>query len=202
MRCWLEIVVKNSGCQSLPDRPMGKIGEEGAKQARHSKRVFLLLTAHSLVSSSWSIKPSLPSTVSIPSNCLFKYQSISDTHSSCLAPPFLSWLPILHCENLNMVSQPKTPPAFGDKNDSTLVLVTVILVTALCTVLVLLRFLTRIWIVKRVGWDDWCIMFAWVRMSCSSVQNEALNAPSLDKRLGWDWSSPKPHMVMVDPRTT
>ena len=159
VRCWLEIVVRNSGCQSLPGRPMGKIGEAGAKQARHSKRGFLLLTVHSLVLSSWSIKPSLSITVSIPSNRLFNYKPISDIHSSRLAPPFLSWLP-----TLNMVSQPKTPPAFGDKNDSTLIFVTVILVTALCTVLVLLRFLTRIWIVKRVGWDDWCIMFAWVRM--------------------------------------
>ena len=80
-----------------------------------------------------------------------------------------------------MVSQPKTPPPFGDKNDTTLVLVTVILGNALCTVIVTLRFLTRIWIVKRVGWDDWCILFAWVRIFYSSLQSKELNALSSEQ---------------------
>ena len=149
-----------------------------------------------------SSKSSLSDTVCIPSNYLIHDQSVSAIHSSCLPPPFLSWPSILRYETLNMVSQPKTPPPFGDKNDSTLVLVTVILVTALCTVLVTLRFLTRIWIVKRVGWDDWCILFAWVGMFCPFSQSKALNILSLDKRLGWGWLSPKSHMVMADPHTT
>ena len=63
-----------------------------------------------------------------------------------------------------MVLQPTTPPPFGDKNASAGLLATTILVTVLCIVLVTLRFATRIWIVKRVGWDDWCILFACVRV--------------------------------------
>ena len=61
-----------------------------------------------------------------------------------------------------MVSQPKTPPPFGDKNVSTGIMVQVILVTVLSIIFVILRFMTRIWIVKRVGLDDWCILFAMV----------------------------------------
>ena len=59
-----------------------------------------------------------------------------------------------------MVSQPTRPPPQGDKNASGGLLATTILVTALCVILVAMRFATRIWIVKRVGWDDWCILFA------------------------------------------
>ena len=69
-----------------------------------------------------------------------------------------------------MPSQPKTPPPFGDKHNSTLILVMVLVVTVLCTVLVTLRFVIRIWIVKRVGWDDWCILFAWVTTLISSLE--------------------------------
>lgn len=64
-----------------------------------------------------------------------------------------------------MVSQPKTPPSFGDKNAAAGLLATTILVTVLCIILVTLRFATRIWIVKRVGLDDWCILFACVRVT-------------------------------------
>ena len=42
-------------------------------------------------------------------------------------------------------------------------LATTILANVLCLILVALRFATRIWIVKKVGWDDWCILFACVR---------------------------------------
>lgn len=59
-----------------------------------------------------------------------------------------------------MVSQPQTPPPFGDKNASAGLLATTLLMTILSIIFVTLRFATRIWIVKRVGWDDWCILFA------------------------------------------
>ena len=61
-----------------------------------------------------------------------------------------------------MVSQPQTPPPFGDKNASAGIVATAILLFVLCIILVALRFMTRIWIVKRVGLDDWCIFFAMV----------------------------------------
>ena len=64
-----------------------------------------------------------------------------------------------------MVSQPTEPPPFGDKNASAGLLATTILVTVLCIILVSLRFATRIWVVKRVGWDDWTILFACVRVA-------------------------------------
>ena len=63
-----------------------------------------------------------------------------------------------------MVSQPKTPPPFGDQDVSGGLLATTILATVLTIIFVGLRFATRIWIVKRVGWDDWCILFACVRI--------------------------------------
>ena len=62
-----------------------------------------------------------------------------------------------------------TPPPFGDKNVSTGIMVQVILVTVLSIIIVILRFMTRIWIVKRVGLDDWCILFAMV----SNFRSEA-----------------------------
>ena len=74
-----------------------------------------------------------------------------------------------------MVSQPQTPPPFGDKNASVGILATVILSTVLCIVLVTLRFMTRIWIVKRVGLDDWCNSFAMVSMVRSDASSQELN---------------------------
>ena len=67
---------------------------------------------------------------------------------------------LLQVLGFNMVSQPTTPPSQGDKNASAGLLATTILVTVLSIILVILRFATRIWLVKRVGWDDWCILFA------------------------------------------
>ena len=64
-----------------------------------------------------------------------------------------------------MVAQPKTPPPFGDRDASGGLVATTILVTSLTIILVSLRFLTRIYIIKRVGWDDWCILGACVCFS-------------------------------------
>lgn len=61
-----------------------------------------------------------------------------------------------------MVSQPKIPPSFGDKDASTGILITTIVEIVLSIVLVGLRFATRIFLVKRVGMDDWTILFACV----------------------------------------
>ena len=100
-----------------------------------------------------------------------------------------------------MVSQPKTPPPFGNKNASAGLLATTILVTVLSIVLVTLRFATRIWIVKRVGWDDWCILFACVRMLFSSFIR-VLNNLSSDIRLGQHWSLLRYRMALADQPTT
>ena len=59
-----------------------------------------------------------------------------------------------------MSSRATTPPPQGDVNVSGGLLGTTILVTVISIVIVALRFATRIWIVKRVGWDDWTILFA------------------------------------------
>lgn len=119
-----------------------------------------------------------------------------------LFPAGSSWFFLLHSANLIMVSQPKTPPPFGDKNASAGLLATTILVTVLSIILVTLRFVTRIWIVKRVGWDDWCILFACVRMFCFSPESKVLNNLSLDIQLGQHWSSFSSRMALADRRTT
>ena len=59
-----------------------------------------------------------------------------------------------------MAGKSVNPPPQGDVDDSGGLLATTILVTVISVVLVALRFATRIWIVKRVGWDDWTILFA------------------------------------------
>ncbi len=71
-----------------------------------------------------------------------------------------------------MASQPTSPPPFGDMDALGGLLATTILVTVLCVILIALRFAIRICIVKRVGCDDWCILFAGVRVSllCFHIQ--------------------------------
>lgn len=64
-----------------------------------------------------------------------------------------------------MVSQPKSPPPFGYKDASGGFLAITILLPVLTFIIVALRVTIQIWIVKRVGWDDWCILFACVRLS-------------------------------------
>ena len=59
-----------------------------------------------------------------------------------------------------MSGRSTSAPPQGDVNVSGGILVTTILVTVLAIVLVVLRFATRIWIVKKVGWDDWTILLA------------------------------------------
>lgn len=60
------------------------------------------------------------------------------------------------------MEKPTTPPLIGDVNRSGGIFGTSILALALVLIFIALRFVTRIWLVKRVGWDDWCIVFAGV----------------------------------------
>ena len=69
-----------------------------------------------------------------------------------------------------MVSQPKTPPPDGNQDASGGLLATTILVTTLSIIIVGARFATRIWVVKRIGWDDWTILFACVRLCRHGTQ--------------------------------
>lgn len=59
-----------------------------------------------------------------------------------------------------MAERASTPPPQGYQDASGGILATTILVTVIAIVLLILRLATRIWIVKRVGWDDWTILFA------------------------------------------
>ena len=83
-----------------------------------------------------------------------------------------------------MVSQPTTPPPQGDKNASAGILATTILVTVLSIILVSLRFATRIWVVKRVGWDDWTILFACVGSAHQVAIQQTLTVEQLGHPIG------------------
>lgn len=61
------------------------------------------------------------------------------------------------------MEKPTTPPPIGDVSKAGGILATSILALSLVLIFIALRFATRIWLVKRVGWDDWCIVFAGVR---------------------------------------
>ena len=43
------------------------------------------------------------------------------------------------------------------------VLAVTVAMTLISSVFIILRFVSRIGIVHRVGWDDWTILLAWVR---------------------------------------
>lgn len=83
-----------------------------------------------------------------------------------------------------MVSQPTTPPPQGDKNASAGILATTILVTVLSIILVSLRFATRIGVVKRVGWDDWTILFACVGSAHQVAIQQTLTVEQLGHPIG------------------
>ena len=60
------------------------------------------------------------------------------------------------------MEKPKSPPPIGNADRSGGVLATSILALTVVVLVIVLRFITRIWLVKKVGWDDWCIIFAGV----------------------------------------
>ncbi|MCJ1476866.1 hypothetical protein MMC13_005535 [Lambiella insularis] len=51
-------------------------------------------------------------------------------------------------------------PSDGDVSNGAGILATTVIVTVLADVVVALRFIVRKWIVKNIGWDDWCILGA------------------------------------------
>ena len=56
------------------------------------------------------------------------------------------------------------PPPDGDYNLGPGIVQTVTVLMILSVIVVALRFAIRIWIVKKVWWDDWTILFALVRL--------------------------------------
>ena len=53
-----------------------------------------------------------------------------------------------------------SPPLHGDENRQGGILATCFLVTVIACLFVALRMITRIWIVRSIGWDDYTIVFA------------------------------------------
>ena len=62
------------------------------------------------------------------------------------------------------MERPTVPPPIGNADRSGGLLATSILALSSVLIIIALRFVTRIWLVKRVGWDDWCIVFAGVSL--------------------------------------
>lgn len=65
---------------------------------------------------------------------------------------------------VSRMEKPTTPPPIGNADRSGGLLGTSILALSSVLIFIGLRFATRIWLVKRVGWDDWCIVFAGVSL--------------------------------------
>lgn len=101
------------------------------------------------------------------------------------------------------MDKPSTLPLDGDQDRSRGLLATTLLVTSLAIILVTLRMMVRIWIVKKVGWDDWTIILAAV-LSCSPV----ISCGRLNKRHSWDtrsdqgWSLHRSRGVLEDMRSS
>ena len=53
-----------------------------------------------------------------------------------------------------------SPPSNGDENRQGGILATTFIVTVIASITVALRMITRTWIVRGVGWDDYTILFA------------------------------------------
>ena len=54
------------------------------------------------------------------------------------------------------------PLSPGEENKQPAIIATTVTVTALTDIVLVLRFITRKWIVKSLGWDDWTIFAAMV----------------------------------------
>ena len=61
------------------------------------------------------------------------------------------------------MDDPSAPPSAGNTNFSQGILILTIMPTTLSATVAGLRFATRAWIVKGLGWDDYAMMFAIVR---------------------------------------
>ena len=70
---------------------------------------------------------------------------------------FISFLSI----NFNVMEKPGPPPK-GDQNLGHGIVAVIVVLLTISVIVVALRFATRIWIVRKLGWDDWTILFALV----------------------------------------
>ena len=61
------------------------------------------------------------------------------------------------------MEQMKGPPPQGDYSKGTSIIIFDVVTVSIATIVVALRFAVRIWISKRLGWDDWTILAAAVR---------------------------------------
>ena len=66
------------------------------------------------------------------------------------------------------------PPSPGEGNLQPGIIVTTLIVTVLVDTVVALRLVTRKWIVKSIGWDDWTIIMAAVSPRAYIIQKLAL----------------------------
>ena len=65
------------------------------------------------------------------------------------------------------MDDPSAPPSDVDSNFTQGILILTIIPTTLAIIVAGLRFVTRAWIVKGLGWDDFAIMMAVVRAANS-----------------------------------
>ena len=63
-------------------------------------------------------------------------------------------------------AQPTQPPPDGDQSQSQAIVGMSLAMLVLSFALVFLRFIVKIFVVKKVWWDDWTILFAFVCLSC------------------------------------
>ncbi|KAI4181768.1 MAG: hypothetical protein L6R41_006417 [Letrouitia leprolyta] len=78
---------------------------------------------------------------------------------------------IVHIAIFNLLlkmDDPSAPPASGDTNFTQGILLLTIIPTTASATVAGLRFATRAWIVKALGWDDYTMMLAIVSRSQQS----------------------------------
>ena len=101
------------------------------------------------------------------------------------------------------MDKPIQAPAGGDQDKSGGILATSILALSSTMIFIILRFITRIFLVKKLWWDDYCIIFAGVRpFSSSKVFRKLIFGTSLVTALAWDSSCLGFHMALDGPHTT
>ncbi len=65
-----------------------------------------------------------------------------------------------------------SPPSDGDVNKGPAIVVALIVIITVTPIVVALRWSVRIWITKKVWWDDWTILFAIVRQIFANTNSE------------------------------
>ena len=56
------------------------------------------------------------------------------------------------------------PPPEGDVDKGPALIIASCVTIFIIVLVVILRFMVRIWVSKAIGWDDWTILFAVVRL--------------------------------------